>query len=138
MNAPDILYFPEFYHYGSTRVGDTTFSYECYDHEDRLLRGDALKNTDNIEEIFFVKSFADGRYPGGGNVSPPVFTKKVLAFTKVDKLSWKEKNMADHSITELTEYPDKITRTDTTTSINRTTGLQQLTIRKYYKVAGAK
>jgi hypothetical protein len=137
MIAIRTIYFPEFYNHGITRHDDTAFSYECYDEADRLINVDTLHNTGIIHEIFFVKSFTDRRYAPGGNISAPYLTKKILAFVKVDKDSWIEKNMADKSTLELEGYEDKITRADTTISLNKSTGLNQVTIRKYYLVKQA-
>jgi hypothetical protein len=134
MNATSILYFPDFYHYGITRKADTTFKYECYDHYDGLINVDTLHNTGVIEEMAFVESFIDRSFATGGNISPPHLTKKLLAFVKTDKHTWIEKNMDDQSTVGLKEYPDKITRSDTSISTNKSTGRQQMTIRKYYLV----
>ena len=45
------LLLPEFYHASASHNGDTTFQYELYDADDKLIPVSTLKSVNEIEHI---------------------------------------------------------------------------------------
>ena len=128
---------PEFYHSGASRNGDTTFQYELYDQEDKLISVFALQNINEIEHINYVANYYG--YPNnGGNISAPLLTATLLAYTKIDSNTWERFDRTNAQSSYLKEHKNKITRADTISFINPTTKSKELIVEKYYKVEEAK
>jgi hypothetical protein len=130
------LLLPEFYHNPQTE-NDTTYSYEFYDKNDKMVNVNTLVDLNNIEHVNYLKSFYQSKNTGG-SISSPYLSKKLKTYLKVNDDTWGEIDQATKDYTQLKERKNKIVRKDTAAYNDFKTGNKILVIRKYYKVTEEK
>lgn len=125
---------PEFYQYTPIKKGDTTFSFECFDRNDKKMNLDSGFNINNAEEIFILKSYYQFPYKPGAIISPPYLSMKIFTFERTSKNTWIGNDLNNKEKTGIKEHMNTIVRSDTVTINDPATGGKQNIIHKYYKV----
>lgn len=132
-----VFYFPEFYHYWPVEKKDTVLKYDCYNRSQGFIAVDTLKNSDDIEHIYFVKTYINYMrtyIDPDGKPSPAKVTTTLFRYDKIDDSTWKALDYKHSHLSLLKERKSEIVRTDSTVIIHPVSRVRNVTIRKYYKM----
>ncbi len=141
---PDVvttILVPAFYSPLETRNGDTTQKYECYDAANNIMKPDTIHDYSLIRYVSLIQRYTDPLHTykdANGKLQPLPTEKIIYRYDKTGKDKWFSVNYATNKSEILQEFPNEITRADTTTIINPTTGVALITVYKYYRVSSLK
>ncbi|MCW3123587.1 MAG: hypothetical protein JWQ38_3079 [Flavipsychrobacter sp.] len=124
---------PDFLNYEKVKKGDTTFSYDCYDHNNKKINVDTISTINSVDDIFYFKSYYQRPFKEGSAISPPYLSNKLYTYERTSETTWVGFNRMTKERTGLKDVFKTIVRKDTVTVTDPGSGVAQMIIHKYYK-----
>ena len=131
------IYVPEFYAYTPLKVNDTTYSFECYDARDSIIKSTHIQDIKDVHFISMFKSYPDNEhhYTDANGVRQPLPVSSIIRrYDRVGDDKWMSVDYKTNKYTTLKETRTYVVRTDTLTITNPVNNKEESIIYCYYKV----
>lgn len=135
VNTPQTttIYFPDLFYKTTDPIGDTTFSYEYRDKNEKTLSIYDVTDGDQVGFVKFYKVFHTPMPGGPSNVSVPIQYMMLYEYAHPTRERWVRYNREIGEMIRYKSYKDQVVGSDTTTITEPKTGIQRRYIFKYYK-----
>ena len=135
------IYVPEFYSSSPAKIMDTTYSFECYDDRDSVIKPTNIHDAKDVKFISEFKSYTDKDHPytdADGSKKPLPVSSIIRRYDRVGEDKWMSIDYTTNKYTQLKETNTYIVRTDTVTIKDPGSDKEETLIYCYYKIEKVK
>lgn len=130
---PDTLYFPDFYKREPTVIGDTTWSFECYDHNNHKVMLQQIRNVEDLDRIMYYKSYYKTTRKTTDRISPPYVYDLVYKYVQPGPGQWMRLEPDAGLRSKYKVNRKKIVRSEQVTFTDPKTKVQRVVMFRYFK-----
>lgn len=130
---PDTLFFPDFYKREPMVTDDTTWSFECYDHNNHKVMLQQLRDVEDIDHILYYKSYYKTARKTSERISAPYVYDLIYKYVQPGPGQWMRLEPDAGLRSKYKINRKKIVRTEKVTFTSPKTKEQRTVTLRYFK-----